>query len=172
MPILHIGHMEQRRTQEERSKAAREQIAQAALGVFALKGYGAASMDDICLAAGCSKGGLYHHFRTKAAVLSEVVDRLALSGALMAPHPAEATLSLPPQAFGRVLLEVWAEASRDQALRLQLKERYQAYLDASMRTAIDLAEILRIGALIQLLTRHDEIDAAEAARRLGLERAA
>lgn len=164
--------MEQRRTQEARSKATREQIAQAALGVFALKGYSAASMDDICLAAGCSKGGLYHHFPTKGAVLSEVVDRMALGGALMAPQPANAGLALSPEAFGRVLLEVWAEASRDAALRLQLKERYEAYLDESMRQGIDLGQILRIGTLIQMLTRPDDFNAAEAARRLGLERAA
>ncbi len=35
-----------------------------------------------------------------------------------------------------------------------------------------LAEILRIGVLVQLLTRNEEIDVNEAARRLGIERAA
>ena len=56
-----------------RSQAAQDNIVQAALTVFALKGYALASMDDVCMAAGCSKGGLYHHFRTKHALLTAVV---------------------------------------------------------------------------------------------------
>jgi hypothetical protein len=43
-------------------------------------------------------------------------------------------------------------------------------LDVS--SAHRVAEILRIGALIQLLTRSEGVDATEAARRLGIERAA
>jgi AcrR family transcriptional regulator len=155
-----------------RSQATREQIAQAALTVFALKGYHAASMDDVCLAAGCSKGGLYHHFPTKRAVLTGVVDRMLRSGALLPPFQVVA--GLPEAAIGRVLVEIWAEAARDEALRDQLRAGYEARLDASLDGAEEgrLGEILRIGALIQLLTRTDVADADEAARRLGIQHAA
>lgn len=162
--------MEPRRTQAARSQAAREQITQAALAVFALKGYAASSMDDICLAAGCSKGGLYHHFRTKAAVLSGVVDRLAARGSLMPPFAAEPPLS--PPALGRLLIEIWAEAGRDAVLREQLRGAYEALIDAHLGADGGLARLLRIGTLIQLLTRGDEIDADAVARRLGIEKAA
>jgi len=77
-----------RRTQAARSQHARDQIAQAALTVFALKGFAASSMDDICMAAGCSKGGLYHHFPTKSAVLGGVVERLLVQRALLPPFTA------------------------------------------------------------------------------------
>lgn len=162
--------MEPRRTQAARSQAAREQITQAALTVFALKGYAASSMDDICLAAGCSKGGLYHHFRTKTAVLSGVIDRLAARGSLMPPFAAEPTLT--PPALGRVLIEIWAEAARDTGLREQLRGAYEALIDAHLSDDGGLARMLRIGTLIQLLTRGDEIDADAVARRLGIEKAA
>jgi len=162
--------MKPRRTQAARSQAAREQITQAALTVFALKGYAASSMDDICLAAGCSKGGLYHHFRTKTAVLSGVVDRLAARGSLMPPFAAEPTLT--PPALGRVLIEIWAEAARDTGLRTQLRGAYEALIDAHLSDDGGLARMLRIGTLIQLLTRGDEIDADAVARRLGIEKAA
>lgn len=165
--------METRRTQAHRSQSAKEQIVQAALTVFALKGYAASSMDDVCLAAGCSKGGLYHHFATKSAVLSGVVDKLALSGALAPPFTSRnGELALQPAAIGRILIEVWAEASRDLALRAQLHERYQASLEASVRESASIIDILRIGAVIQLLTRGGVVDADEAARRLGIESAA
>ena len=98
-----------RRTQAARSKATRDQIVQSALTVFALKGYAASSMDDICLAAGCSKGGLYHHFRTKLAVLSGVVERLGQTGGLLPPFVAG---TMQADAMGRVLIEIWAEAAR------------------------------------------------------------
>src|SRR5256885_15501784 len=68
-----------------RSRGTQDRIVQAALTVIALKGFGAASMDDFCLAAGCSKGGLYHHFRTKADVLRAVVARLQEADALLPP---------------------------------------------------------------------------------------
>ena len=165
--------MQTRRTQAHRSQAAREQIVQAALAVFALKGYTAASMDDVCMAAGCSKGGLYHHFATKSAVRSGVIDKLAVSGALAPPFTSRnGDLPLQPAAIGRILIEVWAEASHDPALRAQLHERYQACLEASLREPASIIDILRIGAVIQLLTRGGVVDADEAARRLGIESAA
>lgn len=163
--------------QAQRSRSARDQITQAALAVFALKGYAAASMDDVCMAAGCSKGGLYHHFPNKTAVLAGVVERLAETDALLPPFQGvEGRLSLPSGALGRVLLEIWAEAAHDEGLRRQLRAGYEGYIDRSLRDASAghpaLAEILRIGVLVQLLTRSDDVNVDEAARRLGIERAA
>jgi AcrR family transcriptional regulator len=163
--------------QAARSQATCDQIVQAALAVFAMKGYAAASMDDVCLAAGCSKGGLYHHFPTKSAVLAGVVDKLARGGVLLPPFVSpDGSLTLAPAAVGRVLLEVWAEAARDDALRARLQAGYEQCLDRSFRDGSDdhrpLTDILRIGVLVQLLTRAETVDAGAAARRLGIERAA
>lgn len=167
--------MQQRRTQAARSQHTRDQIAQAALTVFALKGFAASSMDDICLAAGCSKGGLYHHFPTKAAVLAGVVDRLTTQGALLPPFSATQA-TLPAAALGRVLIDIWTEAARDDALRAKLRAVYESQLDRSLRAGDTadgrLATILRIGTLIQMLTRAEAMDVAAAARRLGISQAA
>jgi AcrR family transcriptional regulator len=156
--------MKPRRTQAARSQATRDQIVQAALTVFALKGYAAASMDDICLAAGCSKGGLYHHFAAKPAVLSAVVDRLAATGDLLPSGEFESATPL-----GRVLLDVWAEAARDAALKTRLQAGYAALTNGA---GGDVARLLQIGALIQLLTRGEQVDAERIAAHLGIERAA
>ena len=158
--------------QAMRSATARDNIAQAALTVFALKGYAAASMDDICMAAGCSKGGLYHHFRTKNAVLQGVVGKLALTGALVPPFQVSEDLpGVSITSLGRVLIDVWAESARDADLRALLRDGYSASAGtASVGTR--LADILRVGALIQMLAQAPGIDADEAARRLGIERAA
>jgi AcrR family transcriptional regulator len=167
--------LQTRRTQAARSQHAREQIAQAALTVFALKGFAAASMDDVCMAAGCSKGGLYHHFPTKTAVLTGVMEHLNTRGGLLPPF-AGAETTLPAQALGRVLIDIWTEAARDEALRSRLRAVYESQLELSLQgqngAEAALATILRIGTLIQLLTRGDGVDAREAARRLGIEQAA
>lgn len=163
--------------QAERSRTTRDQIVQATLTVFAMKGFASTSMDDICMAAGCSKGGLYHHFPTKSAVLSSVVERLARAGVLLPPFVAvDGSLALPPAAVGRVLLEIWAEAARDDGLRASLRSGYETCLERSFeRGSPDhrpLVDILRIGVLVQLLTRDETVDAGAAARRLGIEQAA
>lgn len=162
--------MAERQSQTLRSQTTRDSIVSAALTVFALKGYAAASMDDIALAAGCSKGGLYHHFATKSAVLSGVVNRLTAAGALLPPFRAESEggLGLQPEAIGRILIEVWAAATHDETLRDQVRACYEARLEASLRAATSVVDILRIGALIQLLTRGEHVDTDEAARRLGI----
>ncbi|ODN69281.1 TetR/AcrR family transcriptional regulator [Methylobrevis pamukkalensis] len=48
-----------------RSKGARERLLDAALRVIRSKGYSATTVDDLCAAAGVTKGAFFHHFRTK-----------------------------------------------------------------------------------------------------------
>jgi AcrR family transcriptional regulator len=55
----------------------RERILEAALEVFARKGYHRALVDDIVRASGTSKGAVYHHFPTKEAVFLALVDEFA-----------------------------------------------------------------------------------------------
>lgn len=173
--MVHIVMISSTNRQALRSQHARSQIVQAALTVFALKGYASASMDDVCMAAGISKGGLYHHFDTKGAVLRGVADRLAELGALFPPfEAASGATSVSREGLGRLLIEIWAEAARDDALRARLRAGYEARLDESLRGGAGdpLGQILRIGALIQMLTQGVVPDVDAAARRLGIERAA
>ncbi len=53
----------------------REELMDAALALFVAKGIAATSMDDIVSAAGVSKGGFYHHFASKDALLQALQDR-------------------------------------------------------------------------------------------------
>jgi AcrR family transcriptional regulator len=157
-----------RRTQLERSTASREHIVDAAVAVFALKGYAAASMDDVRLAAGCSKGGLYHHFPGKSTLMAAVVARLALVGGLAPPLDAAASrLSATPVALGRLLVELWAATQREPALRDQLRDQQVRAPGAHAA----LVEALLAGALVADLTRGEWLDPA-AAERLGIPRAA
>ena len=46
-------------------KDARKKLLDAALHEFRAKGYAASSVDDLCGAAGVTKGAFFHHFRSK-----------------------------------------------------------------------------------------------------------
>lgn len=44
---------------------SRERLLDAALGVIRERGYGSASVDEVCRAAGVTKGAFFHHFKSK-----------------------------------------------------------------------------------------------------------
>jgi AcrR family transcriptional regulator len=54
--------------------ATRDRILEAALAVFAEKGYHRAAVDDIVRASRTSKGAVYHHFPNKEALFLALVD--------------------------------------------------------------------------------------------------
>jgi AcrR family transcriptional regulator len=158
----------QRTRQQSRAMRTRESIVQAALVSFARRGYAETSMDDICVAAGCSKGGLYHHFRTKGDVLARVADRLCAMAAVTPPfEPSALPDGLGQHAFGRLLVDLWAEAARNADLRRRLTAAA-----AWGENGSQLEEALAIGSMIQALTQAPGQVADAAAARLGIERAA
>jgi isochorismate synthase len=63
--------------QQPRARRRHEQILDAALRVFARKGYQDAAVDDIASESSTSKGGVYFHFPGKQAILLALLDRSA-----------------------------------------------------------------------------------------------
>jgi TetR/AcrR family transcriptional repressor of nem operon len=51
-----------------RTAPARDKILNAALTAIRVKGYGATTVDDLCQAAGVTKGAFFHHFESKDAL--------------------------------------------------------------------------------------------------------
>lgn len=56
-----------------RGQHTRERLLEAALHLFAIHGYHAASMRQIAEAAGVAVGGIYNHFRSKEEILTAVI---------------------------------------------------------------------------------------------------
>jgi TetR/AcrR family fatty acid metabolism transcriptional regulator len=133
--------------------ATRDRILQAALQVFAEKGYHRAVVDDIVRASGTSKGAVYHHFPNKEALFLALVDdfsaRLAeaVATAVDRSHGAlgkvEAALRAGLETFARhralariLLLESVSLGSAYQAKRAEVHGRFASligvYLDQAM----------------------------------------
>src|SRR5437764_435005 len=55
--------------------SARERMLEAATGLLLERGYGATSLDEVCSAAGVTKGGLFYHFDSKEQLASAAVER-------------------------------------------------------------------------------------------------
>ncbi|MDR3468136.1 MAG: TetR/AcrR family transcriptional regulator [Xanthobacteraceae bacterium] len=77
----------------EQRQEQRRQILAAAGRVFARKGYGSATMDDIAAEMGASKGILYYQFQSKQDLIVET--RLEASGSAAVRLEAIAALPLP-----------------------------------------------------------------------------
>lgn len=59
----------------------RGDILDAAQGLFLARGYDATTIADVIAAAGVSKGGFYHHFASKEALIEALAERLAREAA-------------------------------------------------------------------------------------------
>jgi AcrR family transcriptional regulator len=151
-----------RRTRAARAEGrqAREELLDAALAVFARRGYGEAGVDEIAAEAGYSKGALYWHFAGKEqlllALLEERVD--APTRELIArleSAPAEVDMSVEATVGFAALLaqqrevlmlerEYWTLAQRDPVLRRRYARR-QAELRRALADAL-VARARHLGA--------------------------
>jgi TetR/AcrR family transcriptional regulator, transcriptional repressor for nem operon len=67
---------------------ARARLIEAARSLVRRKGFAATSVDDLCAAAGVTKGAFFHHFASKEALgVALVDDWTEMTGAMFASHP-------------------------------------------------------------------------------------
>ncbi len=75
-------------TRTRDSTATRARLLDAARDVIRAQGYTATTVDDICAAAGVSKGSFFHHFRTKDELGVAAIEQFdAMATALFASAP-------------------------------------------------------------------------------------
>jgi TetR/AcrR family transcriptional repressor of nem operon len=79
---------------------ARGRLIEAARALVRQKGFGATSVDEVCAAAGVTKGAFFHHFATKEALgVALVEDWTEMTAAMFAAHAYNAA----PDPLDRVL---------------------------------------------------------------------
>ena len=100
--------------QQERGIRSRRSILEAAADVFGERGYDAASTNDILARAGLTRGALYHHFPSKEAIASALVE--AQGEALVVPDQP-----VKLQAAIDLTLEFAARLQHDKVLRASVR---------------------------------------------------
>lgn len=125
-----------------RKAATRARLLEAAARVYAARGFAGATLDDVALEAGLTKGAVYGHFGSKDNLLAALMDEYVAGKVAQQvgffdrdettwkrPFAGSDTfmreLDDDPDAF-RLLIEFWLAANRDEALR----ERFAAAFGA------------------------------------------
>lgn len=146
MPRTSLDRFEQR-------KLTRAKLIDAALQLFSTSGYEHATVDDISQAAGYSKGAYYFHFSTKDDILLELLriwteDRTraldASADDLRAAFAAFLSYEQEPR-WPAVLLEFWAQATRNPEVSKRLSQAYASWRrEIAERVERAAAEGLRV----------------------------
>ena len=147
-----------RKTQEERSAATTALLLRAARELFAKKGFADTATEDILVAAGVTRGALYHHFDNKAALFRAVFEQeeAALTARLMKVAQAQSDPLTGLQAGCRAFLEACLDpvvqriVLRDARAVLsldELREIESRYTLAALRNGLTSA--IKAGAMVE-----------------------
>ncbi|MBR8742084.1 TetR/AcrR family transcriptional regulator [Nocardiopsis sp. MG754419] len=123
-----------REPRQERSRATRARLLDAAVGCLAERGVSGATVGAVAERAGVSRGAAQHHFPTREelllAALRHMVDgrgedlRRRVENVPAGPGRTEAVVQLVVDAFSGpdfdAALQLWAAAANDPALRAQV----------------------------------------------------
>lgn len=148
---------------EKKKTAVREALYTAALQQFRSRGYDAASVAEICRAAGVAKGTFFNHFPTKAHILAKWYDA-AMHSAETRPIPSGISLreALQQRALNAVALarddpglwrakHVYAPQDADiQAAEKRADSRIQAQAFTLLNSALDAGKV-RTGVDVQAI---------------------
>ncbi|HKQ42362.1 MAG TPA: helix-turn-helix domain-containing protein [Pseudonocardia sp.] len=173
-----------RLTRAERTERVRADLLVAARRTFLSRGFHQASLEEIALAAGWSKGAVFSNFAGKDELFLAVLDdqnrrrrREQIAEMQVAPTLAEALLAAGREMAGAherdpqwtpLLVEFWTHASRDDALRARVSAAHEDLLDGYAAVVAELAarDGLEFTAPVKAVCR----SAAALARGLALER--
>jgi AcrR family transcriptional regulator len=176
--------MTSRLTRAERTERVRADLLVAARHTFLSRGFHQASLEEIALAAGWSKGAVFSNFAGKDELFLAVLDdqnrrrrREQIAEMQVAPTLAEALLAAGREMAGAhaqdpqwtpLLVEFWTHASRDDALRARVSAAHEDLLDSYAAVVAELAvrDGLEFTAPVKAVCR----SAAALARGLALER--
>jgi AcrR family transcriptional regulator len=139
------------RSAEREQGSSRKELLEAALAVFAERGYAAASIEEVIRRAGLSKGTFYFNFNNKEDLLFALIDEhlddpsralMELTASAPGDVPTAAAVSAGLAKILRqerptllLLEEYWARAVRDDRLATRYRER-QGNLRAVLAEAL------------------------------------
>lgn len=176
--------------QAERRQSTRRRILEAAVQVFAERGYHDAAVDDIVRVSGTSKGAVYFHFPNKQGIFlalaeflaGQLIERMdtAIASERGGIAKVDAALRTVLQAFSShrnlariLLIEVVGRGSDPKllALRARLVGTIKRHLDRAVEEGsipvqdTEVAAMVWLGAINEVVTRWLHSDSADPLER-------
>lgn len=129
------------RSNRERTDTTRQSLVSAARELFVAKGYAGTSTPEVAVAAGLTRGALYHHFRDKRDLLRAVLDReaRAVTGEIEAAEPQAASARAALLAGSAAYLDAMTVPGRTRLLLIE----GPAVLGVAETRALDQANAAR-----------------------------
>jgi len=136
---------------------ARERIIEAALHVFAEKGYHETTMEDVADRLGVSEGTIYLYFKSKKELFKAISEpgehQVAelISSAIESEDPVKSFFDLATKVYEQyepisgLIVELLAEASRDASLRKVLKDDFDTDRETMRKFLGELRKRGKIG---------------------------
>ena len=136
---------------------ARARIIDAALHVFAEKGYHEATMEDVADRLRVSEGTIYLYFKSKRELFKAISDlgehqaTELTSSAIESEDPAKSFFDLGTnmyeehEAISGLILELLAEASRDASLRKIIRDDFDRDRETTRKFLVELKKRGKIG---------------------------
>ena len=138
-------------------------IISSAIKLFSIRGFNAASVDDICADAGISKGAFYHHFKSKQELFLALLDgwlktidnAIEASKDLTVPETFMQITEAFPYIFATaneglpMFLEFWLQASRDDKIwqaSISPYRRYHKYFTSLIKKGVDEGSFVEVDA--------------------------
>ena len=106
--------------QSERREATIAAILAAARKLFASDGFDSVSIDDIAARAGVAKGAVYHHFDSKEAIFTRVLETVQAEIAAQPPAPALRRIADPLDRMAAAILSYLTAATEPGIKRILL----------------------------------------------------
>ena len=146
---------------QQRSEETRSKILEAAIKLFSDRGFNAASVDDICLEAGISKGAFYHHFESKQSLFLALLDgwlktidnAIKASKDKTAPEIFLQMTEAFPYIFETagnhlpMFMEFWLQASRDEKIwraSIAPYRRYHKYFASLIKKGVEEGSFVNV----------------------------
>ena len=148
---------------QQRSEETRTKIISSAIKLFSIRGFNAASVDDICADAGISNGAFYHHFKSKQELFLALLDgwlktidnAIEASKDLTVPETFMQITEAFPYIFATaneglpMFLEFWLQASRDDKIwqaSISPYRRYHKYFTSLIKKGVDEGSFVEVDA--------------------------
>jgi AcrR family transcriptional regulator len=137
-----------RLTPEHRRQLANEAMLDAAETVFAKKGFGAASMEEIAVESGFSRAALYARFGSKEDLLGAVLDR---HSARTAKQFAAMAIPTTPIAGALEAAEIFKQTVTLEMVPLDLELRLNALRNPKLRKRVAAIDRSQTETMTQLI---------------------